>query len=128
MARHFERARSMRPEGYRVSARQVRFGSLTDLVPCLVWVHHALRSGHRPKPWQRKVLGRLGNGLLARGIGAADFVEVVVPIECTACTRARPLCRYARIILRARRAAIVHVLSLTFLSNVVAYGCRAPPG
>ncbi len=26
MARHFERARSMRPEGYRVSARHVRFG------------------------------------------------------------------------------------------------------
>jgi hypothetical protein len=88
----------------------------------------ALRSGHRPKPWRREVLGRLGNGLLARWIGAADFVEVVVPIESTASTRASPLCRYARIILRARRAAIVHVLSLTFLSNVVAYVCRAPPG
>src|SRR5882762_5606319 len=48
--------------------------------------------------------------------GAADFVEVVVPIECTACTRARPLCRYERIILRARNAAIAHVLSLTKLS------------
>jgi hypothetical protein len=53
------------------------------------------------EPWQREVQVRLGNSLLARGFGAADFVEVVVPIECTACTRARPLCRYARIILRA---------------------------
>jgi hypothetical protein len=49
-----------------------------------------------------------------------------VPIECTACTRARPLCRYARIILRARRAAIVPILSLTFLRNIVAYVCRVP--
>jgi hypothetical protein len=30
--------------------------------------------------------------------------------------------------LGVRRAAIVHVLSLTFLRNVVAYVCRAPPG
>ena len=34
-------------------------------------------------------------------------------------------CRHERIILRARTAAIAHVLSLTFLSNVVAYVCRA---
>ena len=32
--------------------------------------------------------------------------------------------RHERIILRARTAAIAHVLSLTFLSNVVAYVCR----
>ena len=33
--------------------------------------------------------------------------------------------RYERIILRARSAETAHFLSLTFLSNVVAYACRA---
>jgi hypothetical protein len=70
----------------------------------------------------------MGNGLLDRGFGAADLVKVIVPIACTACTRARPSTRCTKTILRARSAAIAHVLSLTFLSNVVAYVCRAPPG
>jgi hypothetical protein len=35
--------------------------------------------------------------------------------------------RCTKTILRARSAAVAHVLSLTFLSNVVAYVCRAPP-
>ena len=47
----------------------------------------------------------------------------------SACCRfLEALCRYARIILRARRAAIVPIFPLTFLRNVVAYVCRAPPG
>ena len=47
----------------------------------------------------------------------------------SACCRfLEALCRYANIVLRARMSAIVNVLSLTFLSNVVAYVCRVPPG
>jgi hypothetical protein len=37
-----------------------------------------------------------------------------------------PSTRCTKTILRARSAAIAHVLSLTLLSNVVAYVCRAP--
>jgi hypothetical protein len=77
------------------------------------------------EPWQREVRVWLGNGLFVRRFGAADFFEVVVPIACTACTRVHPMRRCERIIVRARNAVIAHVFSLTFLSNVVAYACRA---
>jgi hypothetical protein len=62
------------------------------------------------------------------GAGGTEGLRPRSAIECTACTRACPLCRYARIILRARSAAIARIFSLTFLRNVVAYVCRAPPG
>jgi hypothetical protein len=61
-----------------------------------------------------------------RGIGATDFIGAVVAIACTACTRA-PLHAVYKNYLAARSAASAHVSSLTFLSNVVACICRAPP-
>src|SRR5260370_32590053 len=58
------------------------------------------------------------------GLRSFDHVRLLNALHARAC----PLRRYERIILRARSAAIAHVLSLTKLSNVVAYVCRAPPG